>query len=89
MKRLLNFLRPFRTHKLGRRRITTIKIIYKSGATHEFDVYTFEITRSYGGDTSMKWEAVSDDNKPLLIGVDEIAAVYQGKERYKYGLIEK
>lgn len=52
--------------------IFTVRVVYKSGYTHEFDVYEFESTGN-----GFKWRAADDTNKPLLIGVDEIAAVWQ------------
>ena len=54
------------------RNIFTIRIIYKSGYAHDFDVYDFK----FGGG-NWEWTAVSDTNKPLRLGVDEIAAVWQ------------
>jgi hypothetical protein len=52
--------------------IFKIRVVYKSGYTHDFEVYEFSVN---GG--RYEWKAVSDDNKPVIIGVDEIAAVYQ------------
>ena len=52
--------------------IFKIRIVYKSGYTHDFEVYEFKIN---GG--SYRWESVSDDNKPILLGADDIAAVFQ------------
>lgn len=56
-----------------------IKIIYKSGATHEFWVKKFSMS---GG--RYHWESAEDSNKPLLLGVDEIAAVYQTSVKYRF-----
>jgi len=55
-----------------------IKVIYKSGASHEFEAYSFNVT----GNT-VRWDAVSDSNRPLVIGPDDIAAVYQVGYRRK------
>jgi hypothetical protein len=52
--------------------IFKIRIVYKSGYTHDFEVYEFSVR-----DGRYEWKAVSDHNKPVIIGVDEIAAVYQ------------
>jgi hypothetical protein len=52
--------------------IFKIRVVYKSGYTHDFEVYRFSVD---GG--RYEWEPVSDDNKPIIIGADEIAAVYQ------------
>ena len=58
--------------------VFTAKIIYKSGATHEFECFSFSIK---GGE--YRWDAVSDHNKPIILGVDEIAAIYQTSLRKK------
>ncbi len=52
--------------------IFKIRIVYKSGYTHDFEVYEFSMN---GG--RYEWKHVSDENKPILLGVDEIAAIYQ------------
>lgn len=49
-----------------------IRIVYKSGYTHDFEATKFAFT----GDT-YDWVAVSDQNKPLKLGPDDIAAIYQ------------
>lgn len=49
-----------------------IRIVYKSGYTHDFEVYDFTINRG-----TYEWKYVSETNKPVLIGVDDIAAIYQ------------
>jgi hypothetical protein len=54
------------------RDIFTIRIVYKSGYTHDFDVYRFKIR---GG--TFEWDAVSADNTPLFLGADDVAAVWQ------------
>lgn len=52
--------------------IYTVRVVYKSGYTHDFDVLTFSIDRGV-----YKWDPVDDNNKPLLLGVDDIAAFWQ------------
>ena len=52
--------------------IFTVRIVYKSGYTHDFEVTKFTIK---GG--SYFWEHADDTNKPIQLGADEIAAVYQ------------
>jgi hypothetical protein len=52
-----------------------MRIIYKSGATIDFEVKSFEIDRKPHGNT-YKWDHYGGP-KPILLGVDEIAAVYQ------------
>jgi hypothetical protein len=53
--------------------IFKIRILYKSGYTHDFEVYDFK----YVHGSKASWSSVSDENKPLEIGLDDIAAVYQ------------
>lgn len=48
-----------------------VRIVYKSGYTHDFWVYEFEVS----GD-NFKWTAVEGGSAPLLIGADDIAAVW-------------
>lgn len=51
--------------------IYTVRIVYKSGYTHDFEVYSFTVSK---GDYN--WEPVSPKNRPILLGANEIAAVY-------------
>jgi len=55
-----------------KRTIFTIRVVYKSGYTHDFDVYSFKVS---GG--NYQWEHVDDDNKPIILGADEVAALWQ------------
>ena len=55
-----------------------IRIVYKSGYTHDFYVVSFTVDRG-----NWNWTACGATNKPVLIGVDEIAAVYQVGKRYR------
>jgi hypothetical protein len=52
--------------------IFKVRIVYKSGYTHDFEVYSFSLA---GG--VYRWESVNDDNKPVELGGTEIAAVWQ------------
>lgn len=52
--------------------IYTIRVVYKSGYTHEFDVYSFEMDGS-----GVRWDAVTHQNQPIKIGVDNIESVWQ------------
>lgn len=52
--------------------IFKLKVIYKSGATHEFEVYSFTLSNGV-----YKWESANDRNKPVELGGSEIAAVWQ------------
>ena len=58
--------------------IFTVRIVYKSGYTHDFEVTEFNIVRG-----NYTWQHVCDANKPILLGVDEIAAIYQVAVRKK------
>lgn len=57
-------------------KVFKIKIIYKSGATHEFEVTDFSYEETSGG-KRVKWDPYSIENQPLSIGLEEIAAVWQ------------
>ena len=55
-----------------RRDVFTIRIIYKCGVTHDFDVYSFTKNgRRY------EYEAADSIKRPLELGADEIAAIWQ------------
>lgn len=62
--------------------IFKIKVIYKSGAVHIFETTSFTIS---GG--SYRWDNVDNDNKPIVLGVDEIAALWQVGHRYKWSWV--
>lgn len=49
-----------------------IRIVYKSGYTHDFECTEFIVE----GD-GYKWRAIDDRNKPIKLGVDDVAAVWQ------------
>lgn len=56
--------------------IYTIRIVYKSGYTHEFKVYYFNKTA-----VGWEWEAVEDFNHPVVLGMDNAESVWCiGKE---------
>ena len=69
--------------KLKRCEVFKVKIVYKSGATHEFDAYEFKVVRG-----TFHWTPCSDQNKPILIGVDDIAAIYQTGYRKVWRLVK-
>ena len=55
-----------------RRDVFTVRIVYKSGYTHDFDVYSFTKNgRRY------EYEAADSIKRPLELGADEIAAIWQ------------
>lgn len=49
-----------------------VRIVYKSGYTHDFECTDFEISRG-----QVNWASVSERNRPIKIGLDDIAAVWQ------------
>lgn len=53
-----------------------IRILYKSGNSHEFWCTTFK-RENTGSGVTYSWQTVTQTNAPILIGVDEIEAVYQ------------
>jgi hypothetical protein len=53
-----------------------VRVVYKSGYFHDFWCSSFSIN----GDQYV-WNAVDDNNRPVYIGVDDIAAVYQVSTR--------
>ena len=52
--------------------VFTIKVLYKSGASHQFDAYEFSIKNG-----TYRWHSADDRNTPLELGGSEIAAVWQ------------
>lgn len=62
-----------------------IRVVYKSGYTHDFEATSFKI--AFG--TRVEWNAANADNAPIHIGFDDIAAVWQVGMRYKLGFKKK
>lgn len=58
--------------------IYNLRIVYKSGYQHDFEVYKFEVK---GG--SWSWESVNETNKPLMLGVDNIESVWTIGQRFE------
>lgn len=54
-----------------------VKIIYKSGASMEFECLEFNIERQSGGRFSYSWKCADENVRPIMMGADEIAAVWQ------------
>ncbi len=54
------------------RKIFTIRVVYKSGYVHDFDCYSFRMEQG-----KWLWETVSSANRPLDLGMNDIAAVWQ------------
>lgn len=59
--------------KLKRVDVFTMRIVYKSGYVHDFTCRTFKVTDG----TSFVWSGTSIKNRPITIGADDIAAVWQ------------
>lgn len=49
-----------------------IRVVYKSGYTHDFWVRSFNTDGA-----SFTWDSVEVNNRPLMIGAEDIAAVWQ------------
>jgi len=59
-----------------RKTVYTVRIIYKSGYAQDINLLDFT-----WNDGQIKWESIAGQSRPVKIGVDEIAAVYQLSER--------
>lgn len=58
--------------------IYKIRVVYKSGYTHEFKAYSFSSTG-----VGWEWESVEDFNRPIYLGMDNAESVWcVGKEAY-------
>lgn len=49
-----------------------VRIVYKSGYTHDFECTDFTISGS-----KVSWESADESNRPIKIGLDDIAAAWQ------------
>jgi hypothetical protein len=49
-----------------------IRVVYKSGYTHDFWVRSFKTDG-----TSFTWDSVEANNRPIMLGAEDIAAVWQ------------
>lgn len=56
---------------------TTVTILYKSGNKVHVKVDSLSIKRFMNGSKEVSWEKMRPN--PLLIGVDDIEAVFEGK----------
>ena len=61
-----------------------VRVVYKSGYTHDFWCWKFTIKNN----SSYSWTNAEDDNKPIQIGADDVAAVYQIGHRRRLTLRE-
>ena len=57
-------------------RVFTIRIIYKSGYAIDFDCTEFTITGH-----QYKWTTYGEGVRPVLLNIDEVAAVWQISHR--------
>lgn len=79
IKRILRGLSFSFVHRVP---VFKLKVQYKSGTVHTFETYSFTIS---GG--TWTWDSVSQENKPLLLGIDNVEAVWQVGVRHviKFG----
>ena len=61
--------------------IFKVRIVYKSGYTHDFECTSFILKNG-----TYSWNPYDDKNKPVDLGADDIAAVWQIGYRIKYTL---
>lgn len=61
--------------------IFKVRIVYKSGYTHDFECTEFTLKNG-----TYTWKSCDDTNKPVELGGPEIAAVWQVGYRTKYTL---
>ena len=57
--------------------VFTIRIVYKSGYVMDFDCLEFTIEDNGFGGNTYKWKSAGEGPQPLLLGPNEIAAVWQ------------
>ena len=62
-----------------RKSVYTVRIIYKSGYAQDIDLLDFTMDSG-----QIKWESIPGQTRPVKIGVDEIAAVYQLRMRNRF-----
>ena len=55
--------------------VFTVRVMYKSGTTIDFECTKFDI-KIDGSNTEFSWKAYKP-KKPILLGISEIAAVWQ------------
>ena len=61
--------------------IFKVRIVYKSGYTHDFECTSFTLKNG-----TYSCNSYDDKNKPVDLGADDIAAVWQIGYRTKYTL---
>lgn len=62
--------------------VFTIRVVYKSGYTHDFECYSFTTNGS-----RYSWDCADVNNKPLQLGADDVAAIWQvgSRKTIKWG----
>lgn len=55
----------------------TYTVVYKSGTKVRIRAKNLRVTKFTNGAIEVKWDEMRP--KPFLLGVDDIAAIYQGK----------
>ena len=71
--------------ELHKTEIFKVRIVYKSGYTHDFECTEFGIKE--GVYTWVPYD--TKNNRPVKLGTDDIAAVWQIGHRTKYSLFKK
>lgn len=61
-----------------------VRIVYKSGYTHDFECTDFTISGS-----KVSWESADESNRPIKIGIDDIAAAWQIGHRKRIKFFSK
>lgn len=64
--------------------IFRVRIVYKSGYTHDFECTDFEISGN-----KVTWASADEGNRPIKIGLDDIAAVWQIGHRKRVKFFNK
>ena len=59
--------------------VYTVRVVYKGGYAQEFDVLNFKVKGN-----NYSWEAASIKTRPIVLGADEIAAIWQVGVRYSF-----
>lgn len=62
-------------------KVFTIRVLYKSGQTQDFDCTKFEYEINVASN-KVSWEAFGKV-KPLLFNIEEVSAIYKVKEKRK------
>lgn len=65
--------------------VYTIRVVYKSGYTHDFDVTEFNVKYNGGTITTLTWTPWNLQS-PIFLGIDDVAAVWRVRKRYRLAL---